>query len=230
MRIVLGLLVITAVTGCTTTANLERTVQARTGGLAYIHDSRKAEQKDRSLALTSFVADDLFDRATTVKRTSTFFLPLVVFNLFTSQDNIQLGHAQLTTDYRQFFKESLVDELQRSGRYTVTDGQADYALEVTIRKVEVAAPINQRFLLAIPVVIIFWQKAFTAGPADVAVVAEVRLTKAHQTLLNQELKGTYRTSAFAKGQLPDYATAVMQAVSLATKDLNENIAEALNRL
>ena len=230
MRTFLGLLLIVATTGCTTTADLERAVQARTGGLAYVLDSHKAETKDKTLALTSFVADDLFDRATTVKRTSTFFLPLVVFNLFRSQDNIQLGHTQLKTDYRQFFRESLVEEIQRSGRYNVKDGQADYVLDVRIRRVDIAAPINQRFLLVFPVFFFFWQTVFTAGPADVSVVAEVKLMKAQTALLTREIKGTYRTSAFGKGALPDYATAVIQAVSLATKDLNENIVAELNHI
>lgn len=230
MKRLLGLLFVSSLAACTSTANLERAVQSRAGSLGYVPTSMRTPTKDRTLAITSFVAEDLFDRVTTVKRTSTFFLPLVVFNLFKSRDNVQLGQAQLKSDYRQFFKSSLLEEIERSGRYKIKDVPADFGLNVKIRSVDISAPINQSFLLVFPVYIIFWQSQLEAGPADVKITAEMRITKDQTVLVSQDVKGIYQTSVFGKGALPDYSSALMQAVSMATKDLNENIVAELNRI
>jgi uncharacterized lipoprotein YmbA len=224
------ILVATILAGCASTATLERSIQSRTGALMYVYDSEEVSKKDRSLVISSFVVDDLFDRSTIVRRKTTFVLPLIVFNMWRQEDDVQLGYSQLKSDYKQFLRGSLIEEIKRSSKYVLTDERPDVSLEVRVRKLEMAAPINQRGLFLFPVFFWFYQSQMSEGPANVTITADIRASKAQAVVLTREVRGTFRTNVLAgKGALlPEYTTAVMQAVSMAAKDLNEQIVAELN--
>lgn len=216
--------------GCASTATLERSIQSRTGALTYVYDSPEVSKKDLSLVISNFTVDDLLDRATIVRRRSTFVLPLLVFNNWRQEDNVQLGYSQFSDDYKNFLKASLIEEIKRSSKYALSDGNASISLEVRVKKLEMEAPINQQGFFFFPVFFFFFQHGMSEGPARVTILADIRAYRTQANVLTREVKGVSSNSIVLTGKasIPEYATAIMQAVSMAAKDLNEQIVADLN--
>ncbi len=227
------ILVLAFLAGCAGTSSLQHTLEDRKGSLVYVHDSEKiADKKSGSLALSSFTVEDVLASETVVTRKSSFFLPLIFFNMWKQEDQARLGYAQLENDYKQFFRESFIEEMKRSGTYAFLDGRGDLILEVKIKKIEMSAPINQSGNFIFAVFFFAFGSQTTAGPVDVNVVADVQASKAGAVVLTKELKGNFRTNILAgkNANLKDYTTAMIEGVSMAAKDLNEKIVKEINKI
>jgi hypothetical protein len=227
------ILILALLAGCAGTSSLQRTLEDRKGSLMYVHDSEKiADKKSGSLKLSSFTVEDVLAPDTVVTRKSSFFLPLIFFNMWKQEDQARLGYSQLENDYKQFFKESFIEEMKRSGLYAIRDGQGDLALEVKIKKIEMSAPINQDGNFIFAVFFFAFGSHTTAGPVDVSVDADVKASKGGAVVLAKEVKGSFRTNILAgkNANLKDYTTAMIEGVSMAVKNLNEKIVKEINKI
>lgn len=227
------ILILVVLGGCAGTSSLQRTLEDQKGSLVYVHDSEKvADKKSGSLAIKSFTVEDVLPPDTVVTRKSSFFLPLIFFNMWKQEDQAQLGYAQLENDYKQFLRESFVEEMKRSGTYAIGDGQGDLNLEVRIKKIEMSAPINQNGNFIFAVFFFAFGSHTTLGPVDVSVDADVQASKGGAVVLTRELKGRFRTNILAgkNANMKDYTTAMIEGVSMAVKDLNEKIVKEINKI
>jgi hypothetical protein len=227
------ILILAVLAGCAGTSSLQRTLEGQKGSLVYVHDSEKvADKKAGSLAIKSFAVEDVLPPDTVVTRKSSFFLPLIFFNIWKQEDQAQLGYAQLENDYKQFLRESFIEEMKRSGTYAIRDGQGDLSVEVRIKKIEMSAPINQNGNFIFAVFFFAYGSHTTVGPVDVSVDADVQASKAGAVVLTRELKGRFRTNILAgkNANMRDYTTAMIEGVSMAVKDLNEKIVKEINKI
>jgi len=217
--------------GCA--GSLQSSLQNRSGELLYLHDSAKiTEKQDATLAIGSFVIDEVLQPSTTVRKTSGFVLPLLFVNLWKFDYQSSLGYAQIVNDYKQFIRDSFVEELKRSGKFKYVEDRGDIEIDIKIKTITMSAPIYRggHFLF----VMVAWAYGYyiSAGPVDVVVKADVVLKKAGNELLGKECQGTFRTGIL-KGKdfkLEDYTTAMIEGLSLAIKDLNENIVKEIDKI
>lgn len=219
--------------GCAGTASLRYTLEQRKGALAYVHDSEKiAVKKPNTLAISSFTVDDVLTPDTVVKRKSSFVLPLLFFNMWKQEDQARLGYSQIENDYKQFLRESFVEEVKRSGACAYREDRGDVALDVRIKKIEMSAPIIQYGNFIFAVFFFAFGSDTKAGPVDVSVNADVRAIKGSDVVFTRELKGSFRTNILAgkNANLKDFTTAMIEGVSMAIKNLNENIVKEINKI
>jgi hypothetical protein len=219
--------------GCAGTAALQSTLQSRSGELVYLHDTPPVPDKRKgTLKLGSFVVDDVLPPATTVQKESGFLLPLLVFNMWKYGYTSSLGAAQIANDYKTFMRESLVEELKRSSTFAYADDQADIEIDLKIKTVAMNAPIerNGHFLFAVYAV--SWGDQTLAGPVDVVMTADAVWKQDGKELMTREVQGRGRAGILGGRivQMEDYTTAMIEALSLAIKDLNENLVKEINSL
>ncbi len=227
------LLILAVLAGCAGTSSLQHTLEDRKGALMYVHDSAKiADKKTGTLAISSFAVGDVLAPDTVVKNKSSSVLPFLFFNSWKQEDQARLGYAQIENDYKQFLRASLIEEVKRSGTYALQDGQGDISLDITIKKIEMSAPINQQGQFIFALFFFAFGSQTTAGPVDVTVDADVRASKGGAVVLTKELQGSFRTNIL-KGKnaiLQDYTIAMIEGVSMAVKDLNEKIVKEINSI
>ncbi len=227
------MLILAVLAGCAGTASLQHRLEEGKGSLVYVHDSEKvSDKKAGALSISRFIVDDVLAPNTIVENKSRFVLPLILVNIWKQEDQARLGYAQLENDYKKFFRESFIEELKRSGTYAIRDERGDLILEVTIKKIEMSAPINQHGNFIFALFFFAFGSQTTAGPVDVSVAADVQATRGDAVVLTKELKGNFRTNILTgkNANLNDYTTAMIEGVSMAAKDLNEKIVKEINKI
>ncbi len=229
---IIGMMIV-LLTGCAGTDSLRGSLQGRRGELVYLHDSAKtAEKQGGTVKIGSFVVDDVLPPSTTVEEKSSFVLPLIFLNVWKYDYESSLGYAQIENDYKQFIRESFIDELKRSAKFSYVEDNGDMEVELTIKGITMAAPIHKNGNVIFAVYAVSWSQYTSAGPVDVVVTANVVLKKDGKELFSRELLGRGRAGVL-KGknlQLADYTTAMIEAMSLAIKDLNEHIVKEINTI
>ena len=233
MRKILTAIMIFILAGCAGTSSLQRSLEDGRGELLYVQDSMKVDKKNgESVAVASFAVDDCLPPQTTVTRTKSSVLPFIFFNTWNHEFQCKLGYGQLANDYKQFIKESFIDELKRSCKVQYVEKKADMEVHVNVKSIEMSAPIkkNGRFLF------LFYAAGIGtttyAGPADVIVKADAVLKKGDREVFAKEFQGRHRTNIL-KGKnvkMKDYTIAMIEGLSLAVKDMNEQIVREINQI
>lgn len=219
-------------TGCAGATGLQRTLEESSGELLFLHDSEKVPDKQtETVKIASFVVDDILQPNTTVEKKSGYIVPLLFLNFWKFEYQSSLGYAQIKNDYKKFIQESFVQELERSGKFRQIEDQADLELDIEVKNVTMSAPIVKtgNFLF----VVVAWGFGYNtlAGPVDVVATANVALKKDGIELFNKEFHGNSRTNILSGTniKMEDYTLAMIEGLSLAIKDLHENIVEEINK-
>jgi hypothetical protein len=233
MKIPALLFLFAVLMGCAGTASIQRTLEDRKGELAYVHDSViVADKKAGTLTISGFTVADVLSADTSVENKSSSVLPLLLINTWKQEDQARLGYTQIANDYKQFLRERLVEEFKRNSFYELRNNDGDVAVDITIKKIEMSAPIYQQGTFFFLVFIFGGGSQTIAGPVDVTVNAEVRASRGGAVVLAKELQGSYRTNVL-KGRnaiLQDYTITMIEGVSLAVKKLNEKIVQEINTI
>ena len=212
---------------------MQRTLEDRKGTLAYVHDSAVvAAKKAGTLTISGFTVGDVLAAETSVMNKASSVLPLLVFNTWKQEDQARLGYGQVQNDYKQFLKESLVEEFKRNSFYELRNNDGDVAIDVTIKKIEMSAPINQQGNFIFLLFFAAWGTQTVAGPVDVNVIADVRASRGGAVVMEKELQGSHRTNVL-KGKnaiLQDYTLTMIEGMSQAVKKLNEKIVQEINAI
>ena len=220
-------------TGCAGVDSLQESLRNRSGNLLYLHDSAKTTEKQgATLKVGTFIIDDFLPPSTTVKKESGFFLPLLVVNVWKYDYQSSLGSAQIGNDYKRFIRESFIEELKRSGKFSYVEENGDMELGLKIKEITMAAPIRKVGNFLCLFLTISYSEAFSAGPVDVVVKADVLIKKDGKELFSQEFNGNGSAGVLqgANIQLEDYTIAMIEALSLAIKSLNGNIIKEINKV
>jgi len=218
-------------TGCGGAAGLQRTLGDHTGELLYLHDSATAAEKQGgTVKIVSFVIDDILPPETTVKQKSGYFVPLLFFNFWKYQYECRLGYAQIENDYKQFVRESFIEELERSGRFRRVEDRGDLELEIEISSLSMSAPMLKAGSFIFIVYGVGYSESTSAGPVDSLVTAKAVVRKKGKELVNREFQGKSRTNVLSgkNVKLEDYTTTMIEGLSFALKDLNESIVKEIN--
>lgn len=142
-RLLFLLLLSMLIVSCTSSSRIAKNMNSKRYSLAYIQDSDIASVKDSvSLRIDSVVFNvpDMRD-STIVKKEKGWFLPLVLVYVWKAQHNCVQGKMMMEEDLLSFCKNSLSDEMKRSGRFQVdTLKSSNYVLEVSIDEMKTTGP------------------------------------------------------------------------------------------
>jgi formylglycine-generating enzyme required for sulfatase activity len=220
--------------GCAGTARIQETMGMRLDELTSFSSGRAAPKQGGTVEIRSFVVDDVLAPDTTVRRTHSFILPLIIFNVSYHEFQCQLGYRQIVNDYKQFMKSSFIDELNAGSAYDPVDEQGSLALDIHINKVTVTGSIagGWAFLfLPLPYFGVGDVAAgYSAHPVDVDVQAKVTITRGAATVFSDELHGRYTSNFIGTITPPEYASVMIDAFRTAVGNLNARIVREINRV
>jgi hypothetical protein len=220
------------VPGCGGAANLESNLQSKTGPLAYLYDSEKISVKPpRTLRVGSVIVDDVLPQTTSVREESGFVLPLLFVNIWKYDYQSQLGYSQLSNDYKAFFKESIIEELKRSGNFNYVEDESEMVIDMKVKAISMTAPMRKFGNVIFAVYAVSYSQSIWAGPAEVLVTADAVLKRRGKEMFNQEFRGTGRTGILQGKHvnIGDFTIAMIEALSSAIKHLNERIVLEINK-
>jgi len=219
--------------GCGGAPGLESLLKTKSGPLAYLYDSEKVPVKQAgTVRLGSVLVEDVLPQTTSVTEQSGFLLPLLVVNVWKYDYQSQLGQSQLTNDYKTFIKDSFIEELKRSGKYSYVDEHSEIEIDLKIKAISMTAPIRKTGNVIFLLYAVAFNQSYYAGPAEVLITADAVVKKEGMEIFNQEFRGIGR-SGVLQGRninIPDFTTAMIEALSWSVKNLNESIVRAINKI
>jgi uncharacterized lipoprotein YmbA len=231
MKKILFTILVLFISGCA--GSIQKSLEGCSGELMYLHDSTKIPEKEaQTLKIGSFIVDDVLTPSVTVTKTGTFILPLIVFNMWKYDFQSSLGYTQIRNDYKQFIKDSFIEEFRRSCKFKHVEENSSAEINIKFKNVTMSAPIRKSGYFAY----FFYGASYAygtwTGPVHVIVTANAVLKKDGQELLNKEFQGTYQTIFLQdkNTKIEDYTTAMIEGLSLAIKDLNERIVKGINEI
>jgi formylglycine-generating enzyme required for sulfatase activity len=233
----LGISLITLLmVGCPGTANIRESLETRKDELFYAHDIGIVTDKiGGTISISSYTVGDVLPPDMLVERTSSLVLPLIFFNMWEHDFQSKLGHSQIINDYKKFMKESLIVEMKQSSKFTYILGQGDLTIDITVKHVDISAPITKKSMFFVIPIYIFaipgGGSNTSAGPAEIAVIADVSLKKDRINIFRKDFHGQHKTGiiSVSSGEFEQYTTMMIEGLSFAIKDLNENIIKAINQ-
>jgi hypothetical protein len=238
MKYILTIAAFVLVAGCASTGSIQFNLQGSEGELTYLHDSTNVANKNGStLRVKSFVVDDVLPPSTTVQKTAGSVLPFLFVNTWEYDYQSSLGYEQIKNNYKKFIQESFVEELKRSGKFRYVEDKGNMEIDIKIKKVHMSAPIHERGNFLFLVFAASFGEQTTAGPVDVVVMADAILTKNGKTVFSKEFQGKGKTNVLNANYtnkrvklLEDYTLAMIEGLSVAIKNLNENIVKEINTI
>ena len=220
-------------TGCAGTRGLQLTLEGRTGELLYLHDSETVDDKQKgTVKIVSFVVDDVLPPDTTVRKKSGFLVPLLFVNFWKYEYECRLGSSQIENDYKEFARQSFIEELERSGTYRQAEDYGDLEVEVGLRSLTMSAPMVKVGDIFFVLYAYGYNESTLAGPVESVVTADVVIRRDGHELVNRRFQGSSRTNTL-KGNfmsVADYTATMIEGFSLALKDLNEHLVQEINRI
>lgn len=236
-RLLFLLLLSMLIVSCTSSSRIAKNMNSKRYSLAYIQDSDIASVKDSvSLRIDSVVFNvpDMRD-STIVKKEKGWFLPLVLVYVWKAQHNCVQGKMMMEEDLPSFCKNSLLDEMKRSGRFQVdTLKSSNYVLEVSIDEMKTTGPYVSSGFFYFAFYVYGYSYADNAGPAISTLRVSYKLKKGDQLVHSNSFFAEKKTEQIVKRYTninilqQDYAVSMVEACSYNFKRINEQIVTDLN--
>lgn len=237
MRPVAATLSLALLLGCAGTSSIQRTLQRRQGDLLYLHDFAPPERRSGTVGLTSFAAPALLPPETTVERTSSFVLPLLLLNLWTHGYRATLGTPQIRGDLEQALREALVEDLRRGSRLAYVEGAGDVTLDVRVEEAMVLSPsVKTGSFYLIPIgtfaLVGGAGSGYHTGRTEAVLRATLIAKRAGTEVLNRSIRAQALVSMprWRSPRIDDHTILMIEALSLAARDLNRRIVEEVDGL
>ncbi len=233
MRGFCGLALILACSGCGAGATLRQSMDGRRGELHYPPPAAPIAIKDgTTLRVGKVTAVGVLPAATRVKLERYVLIPLLILNAWEERWRCELGRAQIADDPERFLRESLVEEIARGSRHSLSSDPADLEVDVTVTKIEAAAPIDQGLWIFILFNTGTGDGWLRAGPVASSIEAEVVVRKRAEAPRVLQVVGRAQVEVArdeeGRTDLDNVVPALVDGLSAAIQDLNRKIVEAVD--
>lgn len=184
-----------------------------------------------SVAIGEVRFDSLVRKKTSVTKKSGWIIPLVVVNVWKSKKICYQGLSSYYTPVENSFQYYLKKESSRSGIYQLDSLDADYELEIIIKKIEAIGPYKDVGYSFFSYGVEF---KGTAGPALAEFVAVYQLKKNGAVIReeafesNRKVEFIYQDYEDRKDLLKSYSSRMAEATSLNIKTIIEAMVVDLN--
>ncbi len=222
--------------GCTSSGKIQKCFTERPHHLYYLHDSKVVPDK-LPVNVSVSVSDQQIQipEYTEIKRTKGWVIPLLVFNMWKSENECTLGSDMLDQNLGSAVCHSLCREIERSGNFLAdTLREADYHLEVQLNRIESSGPYSSSGFFYFLLFFYGFGYSDIAGPAisDVEISYELRkggVTVLENTLSAQIITDPINLRVSNNTQLiRHYATSMTECIAHNLKQINEDLVGELN--
>lgn len=230
---------------CTSGKTIQKDIQTLRADLFYELTSPAYKGEIKHDVYLNFIKYSNLNYYTTVKKKSTVFIPLILYNFSAQTYEITLGEASLSQNYREFLTEALFAECNRSTCFNLYDYESEevpdsaLVLDVAIKQNQT----NTRIKLQESAIPWFGEDmeeefiSFTNNktkPAVTELQIQVQLSQSGKTLHSKvysikreqvsyspQTQDTFHTNDVSLGTM-------VQGLSMATKQIVEEISQELH--
>lgn len=237
-KITTFLISISFLISCTSTSTIQSNLNENKYSLEYLMDSEVSNtKKDIMVSVdTIFFNPGIMEAITIVEREKGWFIPLIVFNMWKSANNCSLGHSMFEEQIPSFLKESIIEEINRSGDFKVdSDITANYSLEITIDEISTKGPYISSGYFYTSIFSYGYSYSDVAGPALSNMRISYNLKKSDEIVLSNSFNSEKITEQIdrhytnTKHLQHDYAVSMVEATSYNFKNIIELIVYDLNK-
>ncbi len=188
--------------------------------LNYLHDSKIMEcDKSQTLSFnTSF--NSAFDSITSARKLKGKVLPFLVYNYVEVNFNVKLGQDFVNQDYSDFFNDSFKKGSERTGYYSVVDGESDYSLEISLD----SCCTNAKYKSTNTVIFLFIAYSMSmmeyGFPSATHLCLDAKLTKGGNVLF---------TKKYNIENIQPFVQSGTMAINKLRRDFVSNMAESLSQ-
>ena len=235
LNFLLFILIATLTSGCISTKKVERSFSYYRPIIDFSLDSEiKLSKLPFSVVINKVRMDSLVRQKTSVTKKSGWLIPLVVVNVWKSKKICYQGLSSYYTPVESSYLHYLKAESRRSGVFQLDSLDADYEVEIIIKKIEAYGPYKDfGFSIFInPLSAIIYEG--TAGPALAEFVAVYQLKKNGAIIREETFESNSKVNFIhyddqdRKDILKSYSTRMAEATSLNIKTVIEAMVVDLN--
>ena len=231
--VVIGLILFTS---CTSTRIIQKNMNSSSYSLSYLRDSKISNEKlDVSVSIDSVMFAALMNDTTKVNKLKGWFIPLVLVNIWNSQNECTQGKSMFEEDIPAFLRTSLIEEINRSGNFNYDSlANSAYQLEISINEIKTQGPYESKGFFYFALFIYGYSYADIAGPAVSNLEVTYKLKKGDTVLKSNSFSSERITEPINKRYTnnkilqQDYAISMVEAVSYNFKNVIELIIADLN--
>lgn len=241
------LLFVALFSSCRTGKSMQKEIRTMRANLYYELTSPEYKGEIIKDIFLNFIDYSNIDYHTTVRKTKTVFIPLILYNFSSQTYEITLGESSLTQNYREFLTDAFLAECNSSTCFNLINNEANiapdsaYVLDVKVNRNRTITKIKLNES-AIPWFDENMEEAFISftnnktRPAVTELNIHVRLLRSGKTLFDKEYsvkrsQDTYRERASNSYEANDVSLQTMTAgLSHATKEIVEQISSELHLL
>lgn len=236
-------------TSCVTVKQVQHEMNQTQGNLFYELTSKPYEGLVSDTVYLDFIDYSNIDYYTTVGRKDWFAVPLLLVNFATNKYVVRLGEHSLSQLYREFLTEAMLTECNSSTGFLLVDNQKEkavpsscYRLRVKVQKNETTGRLTHQNVFIILPLDDWGSEGFIegsntrSGETGTRLSLQVCLTKGVDSLLTKtyDVKYTLPKRKANNYNLLESSQSCMddmaECLSMATKQIVENISEELNML
>ncbi|MEZ5105011.1 MAG: hypothetical protein R2757_10985 [Draconibacterium sp.] len=221
---------------CTSTKVIQKNMNSDSYSLSYLKDSKISKEKlDFNVSIDSVVFESLMNDTTKVHKLKGWFIPLVLVNLWNSQNECIQGKSMFEEDIPDFLQASLIEEINRSGNFNYDSlNNSDYQLEISIDEIRTQGPYESKGFFYFAFFVYGYSYADVAGPATSNLAVTYKLKKGDSVLqsnsfysekITEQINKRYTNTKILQ---QDYAISMVEAVSYNFKNVIELIIADLN--
>ena len=235
-RIVL-LLFSMAILGCGTTSGVRRSFEHHQHSMNYLFDSvENVEKKNMLIYLNDikFSAGNLPD-SFVVEKEKRYFIPLIFLNYWKGVYLCKLGKKNIYEDLDNFISSSFRSEVERSGRFQLTDDvNADYQLDLEFSNIISEGIYTQSGKFHYLIFLYMWGSSQSTSSIHASILSNVKLSRNDEIVFEKDVsikKTQYpmSTSSMTAAELKyNFAIQLVENLSLCFKECFEDIVAELN--
>jgi len=222
---------------CTSTSKVQTNMSKQRHSLAYIMDSRISDAKSSfSVKIKPvIIANGLINDNTIVSREKSSVIPLILYNSWFSQSKCTLGKSAIEEDISSFFRNSLINEINRSGIF-LSDSTTDsaYTLEIAIDEFKTEGSYISSGFFYFALFVYGYAQSEIAGPATSTLKVAYNLKKDEKEIYGNTFFSTQMTEQINRKYTnikllhQDYAISMVEAKSKNIKRAIEFVVNDLN--
>lgn len=222
---------------CTPTTHIRAYMQTYKHSLAYLHDS-PVRDKTVNIAVrinNTTMRDGAIRDTLLVDRKFFIVVPVLLVTYAMAVHDCELGANVVRDPLVDFSVASLAAEAERSGVFSIdTAGEAEYSLEISLDSIRTVGPYVSSGTAVVTPFSFHLYRTDYAGPAQSCLYIRWRLIKNGETLLDEQINASREASVLrvhnrnVRKLCEDYTAAMVEAVSLNFKALNEQIVGSIN--
>lgn len=230
----IGLLFIAS---CTSTRVIQKNINSDSYSLGYLKDSKISKEKlDFNVSIDSVLLNAaLMNDTTKVTKLKGWFIPLVVVNIWNSQNECIQGKSMFEENVPTFLRTSLIEEINRSGNFNYDSlDNSEYQIEISIDEIKTQGPYESKGFFYFAFFVYGYSYADIAGPAISNLEVTYKLKKGKSVLKSNSFSSEKITEQINKRYTnnkilqQDYAISMVEAVSYNFKNVIELIIADLN--